>query len=500
MPVGLILAPTRELATQIWEESLKFTYCTSIHSVVVYGGQDIRQQFRELDRGCDILVGTPGRLTDFVERGRISLAQISYLCLDEADRMLDMGFEPQIRKIVMGEDMSENRQTLMFSATFPKEIQRLAQDFLYSQNNTDKHQPTRGPRRVLGLLTDSYFCVLFSDYIFIAVGRVGASSDFISQSVEWVEEEAKRVALMNLLPNFKGLTLIFVERKKSADLLETYLNREGYHASSIHGDRSQHERENALAQFRNGRVPILVATDVAARGLDIPNVLDVVNFDMPSRSEEQSHRMQHPATHHARPRAHVDFFVCFSSVCARLCVRVCAMCSASTTTCIVLVALVVPATPETLGRSSTTSLLTCSRSCTRCSTRISKSCRSGSRRSWSSRADAACSVEAAATRDSAVAITVSKAVVAMALTLALEAVWRRAAWPSDSEAAATCSATTDSLSSSSVELAALPCRVEARRATSAARVASRSREDSSRDRVRCAPTTRTTRRSTSRRP
>lgn len=171
MPVGLILAPTRELATQIWEESLKFTYCTSIHSVVVYGGQDIRQQFRELDRGCkdtrtrqastlvallrwlivssflrfvfppgDILVGTPGRLTDFVERGRISLAQISYLCLDEADRMLDMGFEPQIRKIVMGEDMSENRQTLMFSATFPKEIQRLAQDFLYSQSNTRAHQ------------------------------------------------------------------------------------------------------------------------------------------------------------------------------------------------------------------------------------------------------------------------------------------------------------------------------------------------------------------------
>jgi len=260
MPVGLILAPTRELATQIWEESLKFTYLTSIHSVVVYGGQDIRQQFRELDRGCDILIGTPGRLTDFVERGRISLSQISYLCLDEADRMLDMGFEPQIRRLVQEQDMTENRQTLMFSATFPKEIQRLAQDFLYN-------------------------------YIFIAVARVGSSSDFITQHVVWVEEDAKRHQLMQLLPQCKGLTLIFVERKKSADLLETYLTREGFAASSIHGDRSQYEREQALAMFRSGRVPILVATDVAARGLDIANVQEVINFDMPNGIDDYVHRI-----------------------------------------------------------------------------------------------------------------------------------------------------------------------------------------------------------------
>lgn len=147
---------------------------------------------------------------------------------------------------------------LLFSFFFLSLSQRLAQDFLYN-------------------------------YIFIAVGRVGASSDFITQSVEWVAEENKRVQLMSLLPKFKGLTLIFVERKLSADVLETYLNREGYHASSIHGDRSQHERENALAQFRNGRCPILVATDVAARGLDIPNVLDVVNFDMPVSATEKQH-------------------------------------------------------------------------------------------------------------------------------------------------------------------------------------------------------------------
>ena len=154
-------------------------------------------------------------------------------------------------------------------------VQRLAQDFLYN-------------------------------YIFIAVGRVGASSDFITQSVEWVAEENKRVQLMSLLPKFKGLTLIFVERKLSADVLETYLNREGYHASSIHGDRSQHERESALAQFRNGRCPILVATDVAARGLDIPNVLDVVNFDMPVSYKET-------AGSQARQASRFSFLLTFPS-------------------------------------------------------------------------------------------------------------------------------------------------------------------------------------------
>ena len=148
----------------------------------------------------------------------------------------------------------------MFSATFPKEIQRLAQDFLYN-------------------------------YIFIAVGRVGASSDLITQTVTWVDEENKRNQLMQLIPQFKGLSLIFVTRKKSADLLETYLNREGYHALSIHGDRSQHERESALAQFRSGRCRILVATDVAARGLDIPHLDCVVNFDMSNTIDDYVHRI-----------------------------------------------------------------------------------------------------------------------------------------------------------------------------------------------------------------
>ena len=236
------------------------SYGTSLHPVVVYGGQDIRHQFRELDRGCDILVATPGRLMDFLERGRITLSQVGYLVFDEADRMLDMGFEPQIRQVVLHHDMPQERQTLMFSATFPKEIQRLAQDFLRA-------------------------------YVFIAIGRVGSSSDLITQRVEWVEEEDKQMALLRLLPQCQGLTLVFVERKRTADLLESFLSRHGYAVTSIHGDRSQHEREAALAHFRASRCPFLVATDVAARGLDIPYVLDVVNFDTPTAIEDYVHRI-----------------------------------------------------------------------------------------------------------------------------------------------------------------------------------------------------------------
>ncbi|XP_026068590.1 putative ATP-dependent RNA helicase an3 isoform X1 [Carassius auratus] len=280
-PISLVLAPTRELALQIYEEARKVAYRSHVRPCVVYGGADIGQQIRDLERGCHLLVATPGRLVDMMERGKIGLDYCNYLVLDEADRMLDMGFEPQIRRIVEQDTMPPKglRQTMMFSATFPKEIQILARDFL-------------------------------EEYIFLAVGRVGSTSENITQKVVWVEENDKRSFLLDLLnatvipnevqdstaesvekPGKESLTLVFVETKKGADSLEDFLYREGYSCTSIHGDRSQRDREEALHQFRSGRCPILVATAVAARGLDISNVKHVINFDLPSDIEEYVHRI-----------------------------------------------------------------------------------------------------------------------------------------------------------------------------------------------------------------
>eukprot|EP00303_Exanthemachrysis_gayraliae_P007370 CAMPEP_0206002428 /NCGR_PEP_ID=MMETSP1464-20131121/2726_1 /ASSEMBLY_ACC=CAM_ASM_001124 /TAXON_ID=119497 /ORGANISM="Exanthemachrysis gayraliae, Strain RCC1523" /LENGTH=550 /DNA_ID=CAMNT_0053375767 /DNA_START=57 /DNA_END=1705 /DNA_ORIENTATION=+ len=260
LPHALILAPTRELASQIHAESRKFCYCTGLATVVVYGGADIRDQLRQLERGSDMVVATPGRLVDLLERGRIGLSSVRILALDEADRMLDMGFEPQIRRIVEQEDMPRERQTLMFSATFPPPIQRLAGDFL-------------------------------RDYIFVTVGRVGSTTDFITQKVEFVEERDKLHVVLDLLTNVSGLTLIFVETKRAADELEYRLTQAGFPATSIHGDRTQAEREHALRTFKAGKTPVLVATDVAARGLDVPNVMHVINYDFPSDIDDYTHRI-----------------------------------------------------------------------------------------------------------------------------------------------------------------------------------------------------------------
>lgn len=262
-PTALILAPTRELVSQIYEESRKFAYRSWVRPCVVYGGADIVSQLRLIERGCDLLVATPGRLVDLIERGRISLANIKYLVLDEADRMLDMGFEPQIRRIVEGEDMpkTDARQTLMFSATFPRDIQMLARDFL-------------------------------KDYIFLSVGRVGSTSENITQKVEYVEDQDKRSVLLDILHTHSGgLTLIFVETKRMADSLSDFLLNQNFPATSIHGDRTQRERERALEMFRTGRCPVLVATAVAARGLDIPNVTHVVNYDLPTDIDDYVHRI-----------------------------------------------------------------------------------------------------------------------------------------------------------------------------------------------------------------
>ncbi|UMM24190.1 hypothetical protein L5515_004545 [Caenorhabditis briggsae] len=265
-PSALVLSPTRELSLQIYNESRKFAYRTPITSALLYGGREnYKDQIHKLRLGCHILIATPGRLLDVMEQGLIGLEGCRYLVLDEADRMLDMGFEPQIRQVVEFNRMppKEERVTAMFSATFPKEIQLLAQDFL-KQN-----------------------------YVFLAVGRVGSTSENIMQKIVWVEEDEKRSYLMDLLDatGDSSLTLVFVETKRGASDLAYYLNRQNYQVVTIHGDLKQFEREKHLDLFRTGTAPILVATAVAARGLDIPNVKHVINYDLPSDVDEYVHRI-----------------------------------------------------------------------------------------------------------------------------------------------------------------------------------------------------------------
>ena len=264
LPVGLVLAPTRELALQIYDESKKLAYRSNLRTFVVYGGADIRTQMRNLDsNGCHLLVATPGRLNDLYNREIISFENIKYLVLDEADRMLDMGFEPQIREIVQQKNMpdSKTRQTLLFSATFPKQIQMLAKDFL-------------------------------NNYIFLAVGRVGSTNVNITQRIVWASEKDKLGCLIDTLDkNPDVLTLIFVETRRSCDQLEKHLKASNYPAISIHGKKSQSERERSLQMFRSGKRQILVATAVAARGLDISNVKVVVNFDVPNDIDDYVHRI-----------------------------------------------------------------------------------------------------------------------------------------------------------------------------------------------------------------
>lgn len=267
---ALVLAPTRELAIQIHEEALKFAYNTGIRCRIVYGGADIREQCREMQKGTDVLVATPGRLTDLNGRNYVDLCFTQFLILDEADRMLDMGFEPQVREIVERSGMSRHlegcrRQTMMFSATFGNVVQQLASDFLH-------------------------------DYIFVTVGRVGACAETITQKLLYAEEgKGKTRMLERTLRDDKPpdgfLTVIFVETKRAADQLERELWDSGVMCCCIHGDRTQAEREDALAAFKSGETPILVATDVAARGLDISNVGLVVNYDMPKQMDDYVHRI-----------------------------------------------------------------------------------------------------------------------------------------------------------------------------------------------------------------
>nr|XP_055188148.1 probable ATP-dependent RNA helicase DDX4 isoform X3 [Nyctereutes procyonoides] len=263
-PECIIVAPTRELINQIYLEARKFSFGTCVRAVVIYGGTQLGYSIRQIVQGCNILCATPGRLMDIIGKEKIGLRQVKYLVLDEADRMLDMGFGPEMKKLIScpGMPSKEQRQTLMFSATFPEEIQRLAGEFLKS------------------------------NYLFVAVGQVGGACRDVQQTILQVGQYSKREKLVEILRNIGDeRTMVFVETKKKADFIATFLCQEKISTTSIHGDREQREREQALGDFRCGKCPVLVATSVAARGLDIENVQHVINFDLPSTIDEYVHRI-----------------------------------------------------------------------------------------------------------------------------------------------------------------------------------------------------------------
>ncbi|KAJ7970819.1 putative Dead box ATP-dependent RNA helicase [Quillaja saponaria] len=260
-PTVLVLSPTRELATQIQDEAVKFGKSSRISCTCLYGGAPKGPQLRDIDRGADIVVATPGRLNDILEMRKISLQQVAYLVLDEADRMLDMGFEPQIRKVV--NEVPARRQTLMFTATWPKEVRKIAADLLVNP-------------------------------VQVNIGNVDelVANKSITQHIEVLAPLEKHRRLEQILqsqdPGSK--IIIFCSTKKMCDQLARNLTRQ-FGAAAIHGDKSQGERDHVLNQFRTGRSPVLVATDVAARGLDIKDIRVVVNYDFPTGVEDYVHRI-----------------------------------------------------------------------------------------------------------------------------------------------------------------------------------------------------------------
>ena len=271
-PACLVLAPTRELTQQILEDAQRFCWQSQLRPVGVFGGEGTmgKQPF-ELRQGCDLLIATPDRLLDLIDRRSASLCSTDFLVLDEADRMLDMGFEPQIRSIVATmPPREEARQTLMFSGTFPRPVRQLAQDFL-------------------------------RDPIFLSVDMMrstGSAAPSVSQKFVLVDSSREKTAiLLDMLAAHSPrdlehiLTVIFVETKRSADILEAQLHDNGFPAAAIHGDRTQPERQAALASFKSGETPFLIATDVAARGMRIPDVTHVINFDLPHDVEDYVYRI-----------------------------------------------------------------------------------------------------------------------------------------------------------------------------------------------------------------
>ena len=255
----LILTPTRELAAQIADGIRAYGAGIKLHSQMVCGGVNIRPQIRQLARGTDILVATPGRLLDLLGQGAIRLDHVKMWVLDEADRMLDMGFIPAMRRIHA--ELPKQRQTLMFSATFSGEIENLAGEFL--------HQPKK-----------------------IQVTPANTTVSCIDQTVYAVDKARKTELLKHLVSTERwGQVLVFSRTKYGADKISRQLTKAGINSDSIHGDKKQGARTRSLKQFKDGRLQVLVATDIAARGIDIRQLPRVVNFDLPHVAEDYVHRI-----------------------------------------------------------------------------------------------------------------------------------------------------------------------------------------------------------------
>ncbi|XP_057474268.1 DEAD-box ATP-dependent RNA helicase 24-like isoform X1 [Actinidia eriantha] len=260
-PIGVICAPTRELAHQIYLEAKKFAKSHGIRVSAVYGGMSKLDQFKELKAGCEIVVATPGRLIDMLKMKALTMLRATYLVLDEADRMFDLGFEPQIRSIVG--QIRPDRQTLLFSATMPRKVEKLAREIL-------------------------------TDPIRVTVGEVGMANEDITQVVQVIPSDAEKMPwLIERVPALidNGDVLVFASKKATVDEIESQLAQRGFKVAALHGDKDQASRMDILQKFKSGMYHVLIATDVAARGLDIKSIKSVVNFDIARDMDMHVHRI-----------------------------------------------------------------------------------------------------------------------------------------------------------------------------------------------------------------
>ncbi|KAK4154854.1 P-loop containing nucleoside triphosphate hydrolase protein [Chaetomidium leptoderma] len=267
-PLVVVVVPTRELAVQIFNEARKFCYRTMLRPCVVYGGGAARDQEQQLQKGCDVLIATPGRLVHFMEKPQVlTLRRVRYMVIDEADELLDDDWKEQLDKIMSGGEQEEgNLNYMLFSATFPKAARELAKTHLAET------------------------------HVRLRVGRAGSSHGNIKQSIIYVDPSLKKQALIDLIKSLPPTrTIIFVNWKRTAEEVDDYLFNLGMPCTSMHADRNQREREAAMRGFRSGQWPILIATGVTARGIDVRNIMHVINFDLPSMDhggiEEYTHRI-----------------------------------------------------------------------------------------------------------------------------------------------------------------------------------------------------------------